>query len=406
MIHLRYGVDRGIDLELDESRVRKIFRPPAASADLSGLVRGALENPLDFPPLEQSVIPDDHIALVIDHDLPGAGTILAGVWKRLSARGVVPENVTVLQTVAADGRSEDPRGALPADVRERVKRVVHEPPTEDENSLHYLATTAGGQRVYLAEELVFADVVVAIGRIGFDPLLGFRGTHSLFYPGFSSAEAIRNTQGQGHSELDPENDRPLRELVDEIGWLLGAAYTIQVIPGQGGGVWEILTGASESVLRRGRERLTEHWRLDVNERAEVVVVAIDHVPGQNGWRQIAAALALASRLVTRGGRIIALCQLNEPPGDGIAMLRGAEDASDVLPALREAMPDDFLPATQFAAAIDWATVYLLGDLDGDLVEELGCVPVENEEEISRLLAGIDDELLLIESAQYVDGRVR
>lgn len=406
LIHLRYGTDRGIDLELDKSRLRAAFRSPNQTADLTESVRHALDNPLDFPPLEQSVIPDDHVAIVVEPDLPGSATILAGIWERISARGITPENVTILQTTSGDCPPEDPRGELPPEVRDRVKRKVHEPPSADDDTLHYLATTAGGERVYLAEELVFADVVVAIGRIGFDPILGFRGTHSAFYPGFSSTEAIRKSQGQGHSELDPENERPLRAQVDEIGWLLGAAYTIQAIPAREGGLSEIITGASESVQRRGREQLTTNWRLEVGERADAVVVAVDHTPGQNGWTQLAAALALARRLVTRGGRIIALTQLDEPPGDGITMLRGAEDPNDALPALREAMPDDFLPATQFAAALDWATIYLLSDLEGDLVEDLGCVPVENEAEISRLLAGIDDDLLLIESAQYADGRVR
>ena len=402
MIHLSYGIHAGIDLEIEESRLQGVFRAPVGGDDVLAMARAALDEPLDFPPLEQSIIPDDHISLVLDDDLPGMAGVLRAVWERLAARGVSPENVTILQ---AEGATRDPRNELPPEIRDRVKWSVHTRPAEEAGDLHYLATTAGGERIYLAEELVFADVVLTVGRIGFDPILGFRGTHSQFFPAFSSQEAYRRAQGQGHSELAPENDRPLRQLVDEIGWLLGAAYSVQVIPSSAGGVSRVLAGASESVLRRGRELLLADWRLGINQRSETVVVAVDHSAEGNGWERISVALALAQRLVSRDGRIIVLSELTEQPGPGVNQLRHAEQSTDIVRALREQVPADLMAATQFATAVDWARVYLLSRLDGDLVEELFCVPVESGEEVVRLLANTGDNCLFIEAAQFADGRV-
>lgn len=402
MIHLSYGIHAGIDLEIEESRLQGVFRAPLGGADVVEMARAALNEPLDYPPLEQSIIPDDQIALVLDEDLPGMAGVLEAVWERLAARGVPPENLTILQ---AEGATFDPRNALPGEIRERVRWSVHTRPAEDAGELHYLATTAGGERIYLAEELVFADVVLTVGRIGFDPILGFRGTHSQFFPAFSSQEAFRRAQGQGHNELAPENDRPLRQLVDEIGWLLGAAYSVQVIPAGGGGVSRVLAGASESVLRRGRELLLSEWRLGIQQRSETVVVAVDHDAEGNGWERVSVALALAQRLVSRDGRIIVLSELAEPPGPGVDLLRHVEQPTDIVRVLREQVPPDLVAATQFATAVDWARVYLLSQLDGDLVEELFCVPVESGDEVARLLANTEDSCLFIESAQFADGRV-
>ena len=36
----------------------------------------------------------------------------------------------------------------------------------------------------------------------------------MFYPGLSNTEAFTKSLGQGHSELGPDDDRPLRQLDD------------------------------------------------------------------------------------------------------------------------------------------------------------------------------------------------
>jgi len=409
-IHLRYGRSGSVDLELDESRVRGVFPGPAAVDDLRRTLRSALEAPLDFTPLEQAVIPDDRVVLALDRDVPEAATLVAEVWERLATRGVDPAKVTVLQPAdQGAGPAEDPRRALPADVRGVVGWEVHEAtPHEtspEEGKLHYLATTAAGERIYLSGTLLDADVVISIGRVGFDPLLGYRGTNSVFYPGLSSAEAVKRSHGQGHSELGSEDERPLRQVVDEIGWLLGTQFTVQVVPGTAGGASEVLAGSAESVFRKGRELVAERWTVRLPERVDTAVVAVDHDAGGHGWQQVAAALAVARQLVSRDGRIVVLSELAEAPGEGIEQLRRAESPRDVFRTLRQTAPPDLQAATQFAQAVDWARVYLLSRLDSDLVEELFCVPVESAAEVSRLLAADDESCVFLGSAQHAEGRV-
>lgn len=405
-IHLRYGRADAVDLEVDEARVRGVFLGPAPLEDLRGAVRAALETPLDFPPLEQAVIPDDRVVLVLDRGVPDAGSLVAEVWQRLAGRGVDPANVTVLQPAdQTAGPASDPRHALPKGVRESVAWQVHEAASEEAGVCHYLATTAAGERIYLSQTLLDADIAITIGRLGFDPLLGVRGTNSVFYPGLSTAEAVKRAHGQGHSELGPDDDRPLRQVVDEIGWLLGTQFTIQVVPAAAGGTGDVLAGSVDSVLRKGREILAERWTVRVPERVDTAVVAVDQDADGHGWRQIAAALAAARRLVSRDGRIVVLSQLAEAPSEGIEQLRRSEAPRDAFRPLRETAPPDLLAATQFAEAVDWARVYLLSRLDSDLVEDLFCVPVESADEVARLLAAGDESCVFIGSAQHADARV-
>ena len=405
-IHLHYGHGSTVELAIEEPRVRHVAAGPPASDDFAARLDVALGAPHDFPPIDQAVIPDDRIVFVLDRGTPEAPRIVAALWERLAARGVAPEHVTILQPAdATAGTVDDPRSAMPAAARSAVQWVVHEATPEEAGLLRYLATTAAGERVYLSGTLLDADVVVPIGRIGFDPLLGFCGTNSVLYPGLSTAEAIGRAQGQGHTELGSHDERPLRQLVDEVGWLLGTTFAVQVVPASGGGACEVFAGAVDSVFRKGRDLLVDRWTVALPERAGTVVVAVDADAAGHGWSQVAAALSVARRLVVRDGRIIVLSQLSAAAGDGIELLRRAEEPRDAFRPLRQRMPADLLAATQFAQAVDWARVYLLSDLDSDLVEDLFCVPIEHASEVARLLDSGDEACIFVASAQHADVRI-
>jgi nickel-dependent lactate racemase len=368
-------------------------------------LREALEHPLDFPPLEQALIPDDHVALALDRNTPEAAALVAATWRVLEQRQIRPENVTIIQPAVLNGRPQrDPRNELPQRIRERVGWTIHEP--TDQTGCRYLASTAAGDRIYLANAVVDADVVVTIGRIGFDPVLGHRGTNSVFYPGLSSAEAIGRAHGQGHSELEPDDVRPLRQMIDEIGWLLGTQFSIQVIPAAGGGVAQVLAGAGESVFRRGKELLSQQWIVELSERAGIVVAGIDDGEGTAGWNELGAALAAARSLVTRGGKIVALTNLQSEPGPGIEILQQSDNPRDALKPLRTQAPPDLIPATQLAQALDWADVYLMSGLESDLVEDLFMVPLAGPDEALRLVENGTETCAFLSGAQYAFGRIR
>jgi nickel-dependent lactate racemase len=246
--------------------------------------------------------------------------------------------------------------------------------------------------------------VVTIGSLGYDPLLGYRGTSSVFYPGLSDAEAIRRSHGQGHDELTPDDPRPLRQLVDEVGWLLGVQYTIQVVPAGGGGVAAVISGQTESVLQRGKELLSEHWKVRVSERPELVIVAVEADAAGHGWEQVGAALELARHIVVRDGRILLLTDLNAEPGDGVKIIAECRSPRDALKPLRDKAPPDLLTATRIAKGIDWANVYLLSRLDPQLVEDLCMIPLESAAEAARLIEG-DEPCAIIGGAQYTSAEV-
>lgn len=401
---LDYGLAGRLTCELDSDRVVFAHSGPPPLADVRQTLRAALQNPLGFPAIHEAIVPGDRVTLALDRNTPAAAQIVAELWGVLEQRQVEPGNVTILQPASlVPTPLPDPRTELPGPVSGAMKWKIHDPTAK--GACQYLATSAAGDRLYLASEVVEADVLIPVGRVAFDPLLGYRGTNAVLYPGLSSVEALAKAHGQGHQELGPDDERPLRQMMDEVAWLLGVQFSIQVIAAAGGGASEVLAGSNDAVLRRARELLNERWRVRLDERADVVVAAVDAGPEEQTWEQVGTALEAARNVVSRGGRIVLLTEFSAVPGEGVEIIRRSETPLDALKPLRKLTPPDLIAATQLAHAAEWAGVYLLSRLQGDFVEELFMVPLENEREVQRLLSG-GESCVFIGGAQHTWGEVR
>jgi len=401
---LPYGNDQRFEIEIESERLVAEQAAPRPNSLYKEELLAALRAPIDYPSIDQAVIPGDRVTVALDRHTPGAAGLVAGIWEVLAPRGIEAEKFTVIQPATRlESQLPDPRTELPEDVRSQVRWTLHDPARKD--GCVYLASTASGERVYMSRDVVDADFLMSAGVIAFDPLMGYRGTNSVFYPGLSSADAMQRTQGQGHLELGPNDSRPLRELIDEIGWLLGNPFAIQVIPAATGGVSRVLAGVCEPVFKQGKKLLAEQWHIEVSERPDVVIAAIDHQIGLHAWEELGAAVEVSRSLVARGGKIVILSDLAAELPQGLELIRSSESARDAIRPLRKQAPPDLVCATQLASAADWARIYLLSGLADDVVDELFLTPVSNETEVRRLLKN-ETRCLFLEAAQYVHGTVR
>ena len=398
-LSLTYGHGREFQGELLKKQVLVGHAAPGRREHLSLAVARALDQPIDFPSLASVVTPGDRAVLVVDRETPDADVILAEVWKRLSEAGLDAGDVTLLHPATwRPIPDRDPRKLIPVPDRDRLARVQHDPTSE--TGCSYLASTASGERVYLSRELTDADVVIVIGPLGYDPLLGVRGTASSLYPGLSDVDALRRSQGQGHEELGPLDPRPMRQIVDEVGWLLGVQFAIAVVPDARAGTSDVLAGQADSVLREGRKRLEESWLIRSEERAELVVVSVPADAAGHDWEQVSAAIDVGRRLVERNGRVLVLSELDAAPGPGLSALRSVREPRDALQVLRRTQPPDLQAAWRIASAADWANIALLSRLPADVVEDLFLIPMTSEDEARRWLAN-DDMISFVEAAQHV-----
>jgi nickel-dependent lactate racemase len=398
-IEVPFGTDAVFTASVAASRLVGQFWPPKALVDVRGSVTATVASPQEYPPLHQSLVPGDRVTVVLDRHTPRSASIIAGIWPEFERRDISPADVTILHPADVSTQSvSDPRVELPEAVRSEMQWHVHDPLVT--SSCTYLSTTAAGDRIYLSRELVDADAAILVGCVEFDRLWGYRGLQSSLFPGLSTVEALRKSHGQPHDELEIDDPRPLRQQAEEIAWLLGVQFGVAVVPGAAGGVASVHAGQLEVVFRTAVERLKCDWRVSARRRPELVVVAVEEDSGPRGWDQLAHALHAARNLVVKDGRIAVLSQLSAPLGEGLELIRSSRRPSDAMKPLREQMPPDLLAATSVARAVEWANVYLVSNLEPDLVEELFMVPISGETEFQRLVSG-DEPMVVIRSGQHV-----
>lgn len=372
--------DGRLELDVDDDRLVGAWSGPAAIGPDAFLerVRRSLEQPLDFPPLGRSVVPGDRVVLPVDPAVPALGRVVGSVAEVLQAAGVEAIRAVGTGPLPASGRDDWP---------DSVAFEAHDPEAADPAGMAYLANTGGGRRVYLHRELTEADVVVPIGLLGFDPIVGYRGPWSTLFPGLSDAETSRSYRGRAASGGATVGERgPALDESAEVSWLLGCLFQIGVMPAASGAAG-VIAGAEGPVREAGVRAIDDAWTFRPESRADLVVVGVGCAGVPSGLDDLAGALATATGLVRRGGKIAVLSKVAGPLGPAVGRLAGLDDPiRGARQALKgaEAEPD-YLAALRIAEALAWADVYLLSDLDDDAVDDLAMIPLSRPEEARRLV---------------------
>jgi nickel-dependent lactate racemase len=382
----RFGIDGLADLDLANGTWLAECGTPAQPAldDLRAAVDAVLAEPLSYPPLARSATPGDRVVLVLEQAVPQADAIVAGVVAHLLQAGVDPDGILVLRTLA-DLRLgvPDPCRLLSEDVRLRVTLLTHDPANRQQ--LAYLAAAEDGTPILLNRAIVEADVVLPVGCLGDRRAVDYHGIHAAVCPTFSDQRTLMRLCSPDLLKLRTGRRRQRLKFCNDVGWLLGVSFTIQVVPGPGEGVLHVLAGEVGAVRRRGRELYERAWVGSVPRRASLVVAALSGGAPRQTWHDVGRALAAATALVEEGGAIALCCDLAAEPGPAIRQLADSRSRRAALCRIRKDRPEDALAAMQLAGALDRAEmVYLLSRLDDALVEQLDMAPLARPAELARL----------------------
>jgi nickel-dependent lactate racemase len=379
---MRVAVDCGLERLVFEVAADNLIAsrpPPAALPGPADAVRAALESPHGYPPLRRALTPGDRVTVVVDEQLPQLPRLLVPLLEHVVAAGVAPEALTLLCPPSA---SRQPWLDELPEALEEVQLEVHDP--ADRKRLSYLATTAGGRRLYLNRTLVDADQAVVLSGRRYDPLLGYAGAEGAIYPAL--ADQATRAEAHAHVHLTPPGGKPwpAQNEAAETAWLLGAPFFVQVIEAAGDGVAHVVAGAAEASAA-GRQLQDACWRQDVARAADLVVATVGGDPARQTFADLAAALDCAARVARPGGRLALLTAANPSLGPDTDVLREAEEGSAALEKVRKHPTLETTPVVRWANAIAGARVYLLSGLPGETVEELSATPLENAGQVQRLI---------------------
>jgi nickel-dependent lactate racemase len=365
--------------------------------DTQSAVSAALAAPLNFPPFCRATVPGDRVAIAVEGGLPQAESIVAGLVLALLDGSVEAADVAIVAAAdyqAAHYQTADPSrltSRLPDGVRQAVELHVHDP--GDKSQLAYLAASREGKPIYLNRVLCDADVVLPVGTMRLDETLGYVGVHGALFPTFADQATQQRFRAPSSTNWRALHNRR-REEADEAAWLLGTQFTLQVVPGAGDDVLHVLAGDADSVRARGRELCAAAWLRQSPGRARLVVASIEGGPEQQTWENFARALYAASQAVDDDGAIVLCTELDAALGPALQQLTSWADDESVLHELMRSNSPDALTATLLLQLRERANVFLLSQLDGDLVENLGLGHVEVAEDVDRLCRQFESCILL------------
>ena len=169
------------------------------------------------------VVPGDRVAIALDRSLNGAGPVLRVLGEILHESGVEAGDVTVVTSAGSHGPlAGSCLRACPS--WSMIRRT-------GPGSLTYRPQKKG-RRIYLNRSITDADVVIPVGRLGYDPVLGYRGPWSALFPGLSDQDTLAAYRHR--LAIDPpDRIRPEARLDEpfEVSWLLGSQFHLGVVPG-------------------------------------------------------------------------------------------------------------------------------------------------------------------------------
>ena len=369
------------ELDLPASRCQEAKGPAApALTDLGAAVAHSLENPFQFPPLRRAVTPDDHLVVVIDPRLPHVGAMLPPLLEHLTQARVDPSGITLLCPAAEQDQSWIE--TLPAAFQE-VRIETHQP--KDRKHLAYLATTQGGRRVYLNRTVVDADQTIVLTWRRYDSFLGIAGGPGILFPALGDEETILAAASHPSLALPEAASWKWKHEAEEVAWLLGVPFFVQLIEGPGDDLLHVVAGSHES-NQEAERLLAAAWRVEVDEPVDLVIASLLGDGGKQTFEDMARALAHASRVVKPGGRIALLCDADAELGPGTQILRDQEEPRQARKQLLLDKPADLEACYLWAYAAEKAKLYILSHMSPDAMEEMYVTPLDKPEQVRKLLA--------------------
>jgi nickel-dependent lactate racemase len=377
---------------------------PAADGDLSEVGKGdnadslidpakatiaALETPIEYPPLAAGIVPGDRVAIALDETTPCAAEIVRGAITSFVRAGVESEAITV---VASDATAIQICGETCSfEKANGVKFLVHDP--DDEKNLCIVGMTKGGVPVVVNREIFEADVVLPIGCARPDG----RGVYESLFPRFSSAAAIDRFHTPTLLDSAAEQAERKRET-NQAGWLIGVPMVVEVVPGSGERVANVLAGEPTAVGNESQSLAIERWSFQSPQQVSLMIATIGGGAETQNWTSVGRALAMAEQLVEEGGAVAICSNLGVPPGPSLGRLSGNPDLEKVIRKVSNEHDIDSWPAWHLARALQRGPVYFLSQLDEETVEDLGLAPVANIDEIVRL-AEHYESFVVVEDSQ-------
>jgi len=400
-IELGYGRAR-IALDYDASRFEVLAPNTSASLPLSDAeINSALDAPIESPPLDDLIAPDDTVLIVTSDATRATGSaqIVNLLVRRLIENGIRPADIAVIfatgihRAVHPDEKVQ----LLTSFIAQRIRTIDHH--AYDSSHLIQIGVTASGAPIEVNRALKDFSKIIVTGGVGFHYFAGFTGGRKSICPGLASAQTIEATHmlaldfasggrraGVGTGLLD---GNAVNEECERIAAMIDPALSISAIVNEQGRVVDIFPGHWRAAHRRACENYLAGHSLRISEKRDLVIVSCGGAPYDINMIQAHKALDMAAHACVDGGTIILIAECGDGLGrdDFLKWFEGPDSAA-LEDRLREAYEVNGQTAWALLSKTERFRVLIVTGLDGDEVRKMRMTPVRS----------LDDALSIVSSS--------
>jgi len=373
--HVGYGKGRKSFL-LDESRMIGELLPNAVQVDTTGAaeVKRAVLNPIGSRRLRDMAKSGDKVVIItsdLTRPMPSR-LVVPIVMDELAAGGVRLDDMTVVFAIGShrSHTEEEKRYLVGEEVYNRVRCIDSDP-----DDCVNMGRTKNGTPVDVFRTVAQADVRVCLGNIEFHWFAGYSGGAKAIMPGVSSRAAIQSN----HRHLILEDARagemdsnPVRIDIEEAAAFVPIHFIVNVILDEKKEIIKAVAGHPVLAHREGCRFLDKLYKVEIREKADIVIVSAGGYPKDMNLYQSQKALDNVRHAIRPGGIVIWVARSQEGLGDSVfeEWITTAKSPEAIL----ERIQVDFQLGGHKAAAIAnvlvRAGVFLVSDLDPDLVSKI------------------------------------
>jgi nickel-dependent lactate racemase len=236
---------------------------------------------------------DSKVAIVVDDQTRHSPTsvMILPVLAELQLAGVKDDNVTV---VSHDCKAQD---------------------------LVYVGTTRKhGNKIFLNRDFAEADVKVLLGDVGFHYYAGYGGGRKSVMPAVAGEETIKHNHAMllnSNAHTGILNENPVHEDMTEAARLAKVDFILNVVTNRKGEIVKAFAGDLQQAFDAAVKLVDEIYRVEVDRRADIVVVSPGGYPADINLYQAYKALDNSLEVVKRGGVVILVAECPEGHGNQI-----------------------------------------------------------------------------------------
>lgn len=387
-MRLEFGFGTGKQaVEVPEENLLGILMPSSVQVELTGEleVRCALLHPIDSLPLGQIVKPGEKIVIItsdITRPMPTA-VVMPPLLDEIYQAGVSPSDITLVFALGSHRKhTEAERKRLSGERAWNEIRCID----GDNSDCVHLGMTSRQTPVDIVRIVAQADRRICLGNIEYHYFAGYSGGVKAIMPGVSTRNAIQ----ANHSRMVDQaactgrlEGNPVREDIEEAAArFCPADFILNVVLNEHKQIIRAVAGHPVHAHRVGCKFLDTLYRRKIPERADIVLCSQGGAPKDLNLYQTQKALNNAKHAVKKGGVIVMIGACREGMGEKVfeEWMIGSKYAHDMIERIQRDFQLGGHKAAAIAMVLENADIYLVSELDADLVERIFFTPYQSAQQ--------------------------